>query len=457
MDLPSLFRRNHRAKAPCRRENREGGFTLLETLLAIGIGALMLTTFGYAAQERANDIRDKAAAEHLKILTQATDSWVRDNWNAVVSAAPAAYPTTTIAAYLPTGFGNNPYGMKYSIVTRPIMHGAVLSGAEVLIAAGDPTFPVDGKRSPMIAAMAGATGATFPTPVTIQGAYGGWSSSTAGFAATGLGTPVVASLLYQDNGAILADYLYRNVVPGHPELNRMNADLDMGGNDIDNIKDANALGNINACTDTAAGAGANLTGCGVTIANGRGGFYNDINGWIYFRGTGSGLSIGDSTTPKNLSVSGDLAVNDIYLTKYSQWLTPLASWRGMAGWYVDASNNVVPKPTCPNSGTARIIVVPQQQSTVVTQDAVAIPQCGTYSYPFCKYAGGANRMHAIDNGGSWTVEMKYMDNNALDPACDANGWCPDSIAISIALTYCHYPTGAPYSDSSATIPTAPPY
>ncbi|HBO9536458.1 TPA: shufflon system plasmid conjugative transfer pilus tip adhesin PilV, partial [Pseudomonas aeruginosa] len=64
----------------------------------------------------------------------------------------------------------------------------------------------------------------------------------------------LATALFFDDGALTNDYLYRNSVAGHPEVNRMNTSIDMGGNNLNNT------GTVNATT-------ANITGNAAVAGN----------------------------------------------------------------------------------------------------------------------------------------------------------------------------------------------
>ncbi|MEN1396454.1 shufflon system plasmid conjugative transfer pilus tip adhesin PilV, partial [Pseudomonas aeruginosa] len=59
----------------------------------------------------------------------------------------------------------------------------------------------------------------------------------------------LATALFFQDGAIANEYLYRNSVPGHPELNRMNTALNMGGNNIAAAGAITASGNITTSAD----------------------------------------------------------------------------------------------------------------------------------------------------------------------------------------------------------------
>lgn len=65
------------------------------------------------------------------------------------------------------------------------------------------------------------------------------------------------------DGALANDYLYRNAVPGHPELNSMNTDLGMGNHNINNAAGITASGNITAGGDI---AGRNVTATAIVNA-----------------------------------------------------------------------------------------------------------------------------------------------------------------------------------------------
>lgn len=467
ISMPAALKRSQR-----RRRRGEMGFTLIETLLAIGIGAIMLTMFAYAAQERSWDIRDKNAADQLRTYQQAVDAYVRDNWASFVAASPLTinpavnpWGGSALNAYLPAGWGTNSYGMSYAAMSRPIVRGGKTVGAEVLLVAGGNTQPVDAKRLPSIAALSGSVGAVFPTALTAQGTYGGWTENLAGFgtgaagaqaaaAAAGVSSLQIGALLYQDNNQILGDYLYRNLVPGHPEANQMNTNIDMNGSGINNANTINLGSDNNAgapCTNTLTGLADNS--CGLQFAGGEAGFYNSANGWLYFRGTAAGgFSIGDPTTPKNLSVSGDtnvtgnLSASDLYLTNYGQWMSKMLSWSIDSSWFAEGDGATVPIPTCPNGASAKIFVIPQQQTQAITVK----PQPWPGSW---QTGEGIMRVkaHVLD-ATHWMVDIKFYDTSSMFSAsCDADGWCSDPNGKAIALTYCYKAPPA-----SPTVPAAAP-
>lgn len=77
---------------------------------------------------------------------------------------------------------------------------------------------------------------------------------------TSPGSGYLASLLAFGGAQVNNNYLYRTQVPGHPEFDQMQTALDVTGNDVDNIGNANAtqvhLIGIGASNTAYASAGA---------------------------------------------------------------------------------------------------------------------------------------------------------------------------------------------------------
>lgn len=130
------------------------------------------------------------------------------------------------------------------------------------------------------------------------GTLGYWKISTAGYSIGAGGVP--ASLLTYSNGTLSSNYLYRNLVPGQPQLNDMNTSLGMNNNNITNVGQLQAN-----------------TGTGVVIGNSN--FYGDANdtairqnGTLYVQnqaGTAPGpINSGTVTVAGDADVSGNVTV-----------------------------------------------------------------------------------------------------------------------------------------------------
>lgn len=225
------------------RFEKHTGFTLLETIFAIALGAIMIASATYALSERANDIRDKAFAEQLALLQKAATAFSKDNYISLKENSPQVFDMTVLNSYISSPITQSPYGHQYQIVTKPIMNSGVKDGFDAIVIAGNPTHEIDFKRIPGIAGLAGAdvgyvkeTGGSQE----IIGAFGGWKRNISDFGAITLSDPEFASIAHMTDLSVTSDYLYRNQIPGQPQLNRMNTNIDMNHNDINDINDLSA-------------------------------------------------------------------------------------------------------------------------------------------------------------------------------------------------------------------------
>ena len=107
------------------------------------------------------------------------------------------------------------------------------------------------KIASKIAGLVGAQGGFIPkndsgiyAAGTAYGSFGGWIASTANYGSISGGH--LAALLAFNNGQLTSNYLYRNAVPGQPQLNRMGTALDMGGNNLNNAGTVTTAGRITA-------------------------------------------------------------------------------------------------------------------------------------------------------------------------------------------------------------------
>lgn len=237
--------------------------------------AILMPTLFNMAQQNQQVILASSAGQQLQALAQAANQYVSDNYQTLVGSTSPTTPssitlsTLTTGGYLPPGFaGTNAYGQSWQIQA---LQPAVGQLQVVIASTGGQTL--DAKTATSIAQKAGSQGGVIgggsgSTAVpgcaagTACGAYAGWSINTSSY--TNIAPGHVAALLAFNSGGMLQnDYLYRVAIPGHPELNQMKANLDMGANNINNAQSVNANGNINAgpagtpetgaCTTDAAG------------------------------------------------------------------------------------------------------------------------------------------------------------------------------------------------------------
>lgn len=215
------------------RKSRARGFTAVELMVVLIVAVSAMALGGSAFNDYVDGLEYQSAADHAKIVQEATRSYIKDNFAAVQGAATSAIPatiTTTMlknTKYLSASVdARNVFGQSYSIkVLQPVP-----DRLDVLIATtGGSDIKELGLRrvAQMIGAEGGYVSETAPTTAT--GSYGGWSIplTAAPGNAFGLnpGGGHIALSMFMMNAALGGDYVYRNAVPGHPELNTMTAPL----------------------------------------------------------------------------------------------------------------------------------------------------------------------------------------------------------------------------------------
>ena len=238
--------------------------------------AILMPTLFNMAQQNQQVVLTSSAGQQLQAIAQAANQYVSDNYQSLVGTTSSTAPTPitlatlTAGGYLPPGFGaTNAYGQSWQIQALQPASGqlqilVVSTGGQTLDAkTASAIAQRAGSQGGVIGGGAGSTAVPGCAAGTACGAYGGWSVNTANY--TGVAPGHVAALLAFNSGGMLQnDYLYRVAIPGHPELNQMQANLDMGANTINNAGTVNANNNINAGT-----AGTPETGACAQDADGH--------------------------------------------------------------------------------------------------------------------------------------------------------------------------------------------
>ncbi|MFC3111428.1 shufflon system plasmid conjugative transfer pilus tip adhesin PilV [Undibacterium arcticum] len=210
------------------------GFLSFEVIIVMVV-VLSGLSLGIQWLENDADMKiNQAAAEHAKGIMDGAASMIKANYSTVQAAANplATYTTTDIAGYLGSNFATvNPYGQSYSI---RVFKTAANKLETMVVATGGEVISEKNIRN--IAQLMGASGGYVSSLDTTkaQGAYGGWTMGFANYGSSPGGGKIAGALFFQD-GQQVSDYLYRNAVGGHPELNQMNTALDMTTKDVNNV------------------------------------------------------------------------------------------------------------------------------------------------------------------------------------------------------------------------------
>lgn len=221
---------------------------MMDVLAAVTIFALLIPGMLTFMQLTSRSTEKKVAAEHMKRMATAAQQYVMDNHASIVSSASGSNSVSISVSdlvsggYLPSGHGTrNPWNQSYEIHAfnpeAKDVHLILITNGGRGYTAGNPEFAT--QVVPSAAAMIGSQGGYVPTgnvsgesTSVVQGAFGGWQFDLSGTDISNPGAGHLAYSKYIDQEQYGKDYLYRDEVPGHPELNRMTTELDMDGNTI---------------------------------------------------------------------------------------------------------------------------------------------------------------------------------------------------------------------------------
>ena len=242
------------------RHLRQTGATLLEILVAIGIMGSLTAGAAMLLDNHMQRVRTTAAAQHMAAFGNAVQAYIRDKYATFLpngatettlvitsNTLQNAAPTPPMNRYLPPGYdGMNAFGQTLCAIVR--VKNSTQNPNEIyamVISEGGET--INDTDLSLIAASLGAAGGAIYTrqPTLIKGTMGRWQIQLAGnsnadiqkFANTRCngaassnnltqGHPVMALWFAKDTPSA---YLYRDAVPGHPELNQMQTDLKFKG------------------------------------------------------------------------------------------------------------------------------------------------------------------------------------------------------------------------------------
>lgn len=224
---------------------RQVGVTLLEaviTLAVMAIGLVGLMKIGNAFHD---DAKNALYADSARQYGAASRNYIRDNYATIAASATStnAYvitaPMLVAGGYLPTG-ATSKVGFRQDICTLVMQPSAGKLNGLVVSEQGD---DLDDVTLSNIVGIGGASmGSVLSSAATlVTGAKGGWSFPVSDFDASvnqlaqrcdGVTAgPVrvakghIAIALWYEGNAAETSTLYRDAVPGQPQLNRMNTPI----------------------------------------------------------------------------------------------------------------------------------------------------------------------------------------------------------------------------------------
>lgn len=237
-------------------KSKQAGMLSIDAAMTLLVLTVLITLASYWMIKQ-TDARDfKIAADKQITVAEALSKYLKDNYKTVLESATATAPAQITVAmlqntnYLPDGFGDtNGFGQTIiGLARRPNPNQL----EAIVLTIGGQAVSELGIRT--IAENLGGPGGYISTvnPNVIQGVRGGWQVALSNYSVNP-GAGHTASALFLMDGELANDYLYRNAVPGHPELNTMNTALNMGGQDINNAGEVTASTVSSTGTITATG------------------------------------------------------------------------------------------------------------------------------------------------------------------------------------------------------------
>lgn len=321
--------------------NKQRGLTLLEVIASLALMAMVTVGIANLIQIYTSEQRALKIAEQMKVISSATERYVRDNYLALVGVATPTSPARiTVGELISSGFlmdgfpADNYFQQTYCV----LIHRTAANDLHAFVVSTGGNSMTDGELRDVANGIGAAGGAmysqttTFGTglvghsyaisnPATLGLVSAGTNCTATGAVAAGgvnlvAGHPVLAMTFNQDE--FDAGVLYRNAIAGRPELNRMNTDLDMNSNDVQNAD------NVYVNNDVIAG--------------------NQVV-------TGSNIV---SNTGDIIAASGRTISRDAILTDVTVGGAPVRGSQALYHGRVLAPNTTIPKPSCPSGQTPLI-------------------------------------------------------------------------------------------------------
>lgn len=228
--------------------NKQRGITLIEAAGAMLVGSLMLAGVTAMIESSMEDSKGQQAALYQSQVVSAVTKYINsfENYNALTAmlAPPSAHPNVVIPIgdlNLPPSMPDkNVYGQTPCVVV--MLRAGTVNKLDVLVVTKGGN-KIQEKDIAAVAAQAGSgNGYILETTSGTSKARGAsWTldapalASFAGSCLTGTTADsghLASALFFDGPGQLSTDFLYRNLIPGRPELNVMNAPLRMANNAV---------------------------------------------------------------------------------------------------------------------------------------------------------------------------------------------------------------------------------
>ncbi|MDA8149569.1 MAG: shufflon system plasmid conjugative transfer pilus tip adhesin PilV [Nitrospiraceae bacterium] len=228
--------------------NDRGNSSLLGMTLATALGTILIAnTVPFWLETQHHALMDQTTAQQIRQVSDGLAGYTKAYAGAIEGVAtdtkPAVIPVSALIAtgFLPAGTTSvDPYGQT---VVGEILQPSpgILVGA-VVTQGGTPPA---GSHLNQLATLIGAQGGFVPTSDIqslpgicgtncFQGAGGTWKASFSQYPFTGVGPGSLIALQQFNANNMPQDFLYRSNVPGFPQANQMQTNINMNGNNLNN-------------------------------------------------------------------------------------------------------------------------------------------------------------------------------------------------------------------------------
>lgn len=343
------FAHRHSAKRTLQR-----GFTMLEMLAALAIGALMMIGLMMMINSSMEDTRAQQAALYQSQLATAAAQLIQQNYTVLASqvslTTPVVVPLKGSPYQLATYLSNNLQAQNaYRQTPCLLVYAGAAGGVDgLLVTEGGNT--ISDAELGYIAANAGLGGGSIQamnnTTGAARGAFGSWTIATpnpanASCSGTKAGTGhLVSEVFYNGSQAQNADFLYRVGVPGDLNANTMQVPIIMAQQT-----------DYSACTSVgavAADTASNLLVC-------QGGMWEPQASFHWRSPVQAATNLSTLPQPRAGDVAMTLETSRAYTFNGSAWQALAVDEAGnlsVPGWIDLGNTQVMGNPCTPDSATA---------------------------------------------------------------------------------------------------------
>jgi type II secretory pathway pseudopilin PulG len=230
-------------------QSDRGAFgSTLDVMIGTAIGAILLSTVvPWWLQTQHRQIMDQTTAQEIRQVSDALAGYTKAYASNLIGVATATKPAVIrVSALISTGFlpagtsAIDPYGQ--TIVGEVLQPTAGYLVGAVVTQGGNPP---SGAHINGLATLIGTQGGFVPPSDLaglpgicgtncFQGAGNAWHATLSQYPFTGVGPGSLIALQSYNANNLPQDFLYRSVVPGFPQANQMQTNINMNGNNLDN-------------------------------------------------------------------------------------------------------------------------------------------------------------------------------------------------------------------------------